>query len=376
MKRLLVLPLLLLTACGGVGHASRGPVPGGAPARVVLLIGDGTGVSYWSAAKITSDEPLAIESFPVVGLVDTRSSNSRVTDSAAGATAFSAGIRTYNGAIAVEPDSTPVRSVLEVAESRGWATGLVATATITHATPAAFAAHVPSRKLHFEIARQLADAELEVMLGGGRRFFSPSTRPDGKDLIGQMARRAAYVDSADRLRALDLDTVSALVGLFADTDPGPAPVRSPTLAELTDAALRTLTRDRDGFFLMVEGSQIDWRGHDHAPLDEVAAEVRDLDAAIREALRFQRRHPNTLVIVTADHSTGGLALHGDGEGRLGAHYTTEGHTAELVPLFARGPGAEAFAGVLDNEQVGRLLLRIVREAAPNGVTGTITDAER
>jgi alkaline phosphatase len=325
------------------------------------MIGDGAGLDYWSAAKLASRVPLSIEEFPVVGLVDTESVDSRITDSAAGATAYATGVRTYNGAISVDADSAALETVLEVARSEGWGTGLVATSAITHATPASFAAHVPNRGMYQEIARQMAQSRIDVLLGGGEQDFAAETRDDGEDLIARLKQRAVYVEHPDTFLALDMDTVPALVGLFTAGQPGPATDRRPNLAELTDGALDLLEEDPDGFFLMVEGSQIDWLGHDNAPLRQVIAEVQDFDMAILRALRFQDRRPNTLIIVTADHSTGGLALHPDDEGVMEAHYTTTGHTAGLVPLFARGPEAEAFGGVLDNDRVGRLLLQLVRE---------------
>jgi alkaline phosphatase len=363
MKRLTIAALLVVAACGPArDRGAPTPVEPG-PFSVILYIGDGAGLTYWSAAKLASSQ-LSIERFPVVGLVDTEAVGSRITDSAAGATAYAAGVRTYNGAIGVSPDTTPVRTVLELAESRDMATGLVATATLTHATPAAFAAHVPSRNMHFEIAEQMAGADVDVMLGGGRRFFDPGERPDKVDLLRRLQARATVVESADELVALDPASVRTLVGFFAEENPGPALERSPTLPQMTDIALRVLEQDRDGFFLMVEGSQIDWRGHDHAPLREVVAEMQDFDMAIRQGLMFQQRRPNTLVLVLADHSTGGLALHYDEMGVFRAHYTTEGHTAEMIPMFAMGPGAAAFAGVMDNDQVGRLLLQLVDEGGP------------
>ncbi|MFC1575476.1 alkaline phosphatase [Gemmatimonadota bacterium] len=136
------------------------------PTRVILFIADGAGASYWTAAAYAADH-LAVERFPVMGLVNTSSSDSKVTDSAAAATALGAGVRTYNGAIAVGPDSTSVTTVLEVAQGSGLATGLVATSSITHATPAAFASHVPDRNMGWEIARQMAYADVDVILGGG-----------------------------------------------------------------------------------------------------------------------------------------------------------------------------------------------------------------
>jgi alkaline phosphatase len=365
MKRFALLPLLACVACSSAPvdtAPAAAPAPQG-PFGVVLFIGDGTGVAYWSAARHATSS-LAIGEFHTLGLVDTRSSNSRVTDSAAGATAFSAGLKTFNGAIGVAPDSSPVETVLEVAESRGMSTGLVVTSTITHATPASFVAHVPDRNMHEEIARQIADSDVDVLLGGGRQFFDPAQRDDSLDLLTPLRRKGTYVDTPAAFDALRLDTVRTLIGLFAEENPPAAADRRPSLPDMTTAALRVLERNQRGFFLMVEGSQIDWRGHDNAPLQDVIAEVLDLDMAIRQALIFRQRRPNTLVLVVADHSTGGLALQYGEDGRFGAHYTTEAHTGEMIPLFAAGPGAEAFAGLIDNDQVGRLLLEMVERGGP------------
>lgn len=374
MKRLTV-ALLALTACGA--PAPEAPAPGvttdPGPLSIILFIGDGAGLEYWNAAKLTSSIPLAVEEFPVVGLVDTESSDSRITDSAAGATAYASGVRTFNGAIGLAADSTPVPTVLEIAESDGWATGLIATSSVTHATPASFAAHVPSRAMQQEIAAHMSERGIDVLLGGGRRYFDGATREDGRDLLARLTRGATYVEDADSFHALNPDTVRGLIGLFASDQPPAAPARSPMLGELTRTALAVLEKDRDGFFLMVEGSQIDWRGHENASLREVVTEVQDFNIAIREAMLFQERRPNTLIIVTADHSTGGLALHGDERGVFGAHYTTEGHTGGMVPLFARGPNATAFGGIMDNDRVGRLLLRIVREGGVETDPGTLTE---
>lgn len=378
MKRFAKLILLaaLFTACTAPPEPPAPVQPG--PFSVILFIGDGAGLNYWSALRAISPD-LAVDQFPVIGLVGTESTNSRVTDSAAGATAFAAGVKTYNGAVGVGPDSTPVKTVLERAADRGKATGLVATSTITHATPAAFAAHVPSRDLYYHIAAQLAEADVDVMLGGGRLYFDPAERPDGEDLIGRLRRRATVVDSAAALtRLLEGEEfhgagagspqpgrrIERLVGFTAGGNPPPAPRRAFSLAELTQTAVSVLERDGDGFFLMVEASQIDWRGHDNAPLYEVMPEIQDLDGAIEEALRFQERRPNTLIIVVADHETGGLALHYDQMGVFRAHYTTDGHTAGMVPLFAAGPGAEALGGIKENDEIGRILMGLIEADGP------------
>ena len=381
MKRLFLVLTLAMAACGAprtVAPAAPGSTAPDGPFSVILFIGDGAGVAHWSAARMSASG-LAVDHLPVVGLVDTEASNARVTDSAAGATAYAAGVRTFNGAIGVGPDSTPVETVLELAESRRMATGLVATSTLTHATPASFAAHVPSRSYHMEIAEGIAEHDIEVLLGGGLRFFDPATRPDSVDLLGRITRNAAYVTTPDQFYALRPDTIRKLVGLFADNNPGAAGSREPSLADLTGAALDVLAQNPRGFFLMVEGSQIDWRAHDNAPITAVIAEVLDFDLAIRQALQFQQqRRANTLILVVADHETGGLALHGDGSGVFRAHYTTEGHTAEMVPLFAGGTAAELFGGIRRNDVVGQLLLELVANGGPGAVrtsASTGPDAE-
>lgn len=330
-----------------------------APPRVILFIGDGVGIAYWTAALFLTDA-LAVRQLPVVGLVDTRSTN-YVTDSAAGATALAAGVRTYNGAIGVGPDSLPRKTVLELAKERGLATGLVATSSITHATPAAFAAHVASRAEEFEIATQMATQNITVLLGGGRKFFDGRARPDSVDLLGHLRRSYTLVESTDALERAATRRPSRLLGLFAEEGMPPAWERSPSLGEMTVAALGVLDRDPDGFFLMVEGSQPDWRGHENAPLPEVIAEMMDFDRAIGVAVEYQGRRPETLIVVVADHETGGLALQGDASGQLVAAYTTTNHTGEMVPLFAGGPGAAQFAGILPIHRVGELLMAAVQQ---------------
>jgi alkaline phosphatase len=384
--------------------------------RVILFIGDGMGTSYWTAAAFAADD-LAVKQFSVVGLVDTRSSSSRITDSAAAATAYAAGVKTYNGAIGVDPDSNTVTTVLEIAQQRGMATGLVATSSITHATPAAFAAHVPDRDMEYAIAQQIAEHEVDVILGGGRRYFDGSTRPDSVDLLSRLQEQHTYAETAQEFRSLDTGGVQRLIGFFAREHLPSAPRRAPSLPEMATTAIEILSKAPNGFFLMVEGSQPDWRGHDNAVLEAVTAEVLDFDRAIAVGLEYQSRNPETLIVVVGDHETGGLAVQLAGvadllrgaaahmdttrsqlieagpvlnladlalldstrvfmarlssrlrrEARsqissstLVARYTTDEHTASMLPLFASGPGAERFGGIKENSQIGQLLLETVR----------------
>lgn len=337
------------------------------PARVVFLIGDGVGAAYWTAARFTS-QPLAVERFPIGGLVDTRSSSSWITDSAAGGTAYSAGVRTYNGAIGVGPDSLPVPNVLEMARDQGWATGIVVTSSVTHATPACFVAHAASRSQEYDIAEDLLASRVDVFLGGGMSRFDGASRPDSVDLLATVRSTYTFVTSAAELAAADLATSTRLAGLFAEVHMPPAAERTPTLPDMTRAALSVLSKDPDGFFLMVEGSQPDFLGHDHAPIEDVAREVLDFDTAIKVVLDFADANPGTLVVVVADHETGGLAieltpdsLRAEGAAPAPfAAYATTGHTGQMVPLFAKGPGAERFGGIKDNFQVGRILQELVK----------------
>lgn len=361
-----LLAAALLASCAPSSPAGAPTAPA-RPSRVVLLIGDGVGAAYWTAARLAA-APLAVERFSVMGLVDTRSADAWITDSAAGATAYATGTSTYNGAIAVGPDSVALPTVLEIARDRGWATGVVATSSITHATPAAFVAHVVSREDQFQIAADLVASGVDVFLGGGLRWFDGAVRPDGRDLLSTVGGDHVLVRSAGELEAVNLGTASRLAGLFADNHMPPASDRTPSLPAMTRAALTVLDRDPDGFFLMVEGSQPDFRGHANAALDDVVAEVLDFDAAVRVVLDYADAHPGTLVVVVADHETGGLAIETTPDSVLArgerlrpwADYTSTGHTAQMVPLFAAGPGAPAFGGIRSNFQVGQLLLNAVR----------------
>lgn len=347
--------------------------------NVVLFIGDGVGVAYWTAAR-RARGTLAVERMPVAGLTDTRASDSYVTDSAAGATVYATGHRTYNGAIGVGPECAamyaadsaavmedpascdPLETVFDVAWETGIGTGLVATSDITHATPASFAAKVPYRAMQDEIARQMAGRPLQVILGGGRDRFAATARSDSLDLLGPLCEMAACLQSAEELAAYRPDD-RPLVGLFAPGHMDRASAgRTPTLPDMTRAALQRLARDPRGFFLVVEASQPDWRGHSNEPLPEVTAEMVDFDRAIGVALEFAADRPETLVLVVADHETGGLALMERGDS-LVAGYTTTSHTGEMTPHFAAGAGAEAFAGIQDNERIGRRLMEIVRARA-------------
>jgi alkaline phosphatase len=370
-----VLPLVMAAACAAPG-SPRGPTSEAEIRNVIFMITDGGGVGMWTAAAYAEDE-LAVESMPVVGLLDTRSASHKVTDSAAGATAFATGERGPNRTISVGPASAcpvpgsgdpagtawppgcePLESWFGIAEAKGKATGVVTTAAVVDASPAAFVASSPSRYRYDSIADQFADFGLEVMLGGGRRFFSADGREDGRDLLGEMCSAGSCVSSAAELAAYRADD-RPLIGLFAPEDMDALEHRPVALPAMVEAALARLQRDPDGFVAVFETEATDNAAHGNVPLDRATADILEFDRAVGVALDFARRTPGTLVIVAADHETGGFSL-AEVDRDFELTYATRGHTAALVPLFAEGPGAERFGGFRDNFEVGDLLLEIAR----------------
>ncbi|MFH1690010.1 MAG: alkaline phosphatase, partial [Candidatus Eisenbacteria bacterium] len=241
----------------------------------------------------------------------------------------------------------------------------IVTCSITHATPAVFAAHVDNRQKDEEIALQMAGSGVDVLFGGGWSFFLPNTeqggaRTDGLNLIDELRERMPVALSVEEFR--NLPETDAAMALF---HPGHAPTvtsREPSLAAMTDRALGILSRDEDGFFAMIEGSQIDWAGHENEH-EWLMDELADFDAAVGVAMDFAERDGNTLVIVTADHETGAYAVL---DGSLERHEVTRphfgsgDHSASMVPVLAFGPGSEALGGIQDNTHLGNLMIEYVR----------------
>ena len=337
----------------------------GTPRNVILMIGDGMGVAQVTAGR-TQKGSLELEKFTSGGFSLTHAAgDDYITDSAAGATAYASGVKTLNGMLGVKPDKTRVTTVAELASTLGKRTGIVAACSITHATPAAFLVHVESRGSQFEIAEQIAASDVDVLLGGGWGWFLPNDgggrRTDGKNLVSAMQSRGfAYISTPQEFDQLDMARTDKIVGLFADNHVGPAPERDPSLPEMTSAALSILSRSKKGFFLMVEASQIDWASHENKS-DETVVEMADFDDAIGVARRFAEKDGSTLVVVTADHETGGYAITGGSlmDSTVTGKFVTGGHSATMVPLFAFGPGAGRFSGILENDEIGRRLMAIV-----------------
>ncbi len=334
--------------------------------NVILLIGDGMGVGQIYGSRLAAvgpDGKLTLELLPVTGLMTTHCADKLITDSAASGTAIATGHKTNYRMIGMLPDSTVVPTLWELAAEQGKATGIIATSALTHATPAAFASHVHHRHEEPTIAMQMANSRMDLLLGGGAKFWLPrairgSEREDDLDVI-QVAMDRGFHVVRDRTELLEAGE-TPLLGLFGMEPLEENPdVEEPSLPEMTQKAIELLSEDQNGFFLMVEGSQIDWAGHDNEE-DDIVRRTLVFDQAVRAAVRFALEDRKTLVLVTADHETGGMTIvKGDRDGgEAVAAFSTTGHTAGPVPVFAFGPGAMRFTGVFDNADLPWMLSEV------------------
>jgi len=337
------------------------------PTNIIFLIGDGMGLSAVSTTLYYGDEVSEFKQFKEIGLIRTSSATHKVTDSSASSTAMSTGKKTYNGAIGVDTTRTSIPNIAEILAGKGWNTGVVASSTISHATPASFYAHIDSRSKEEEIIAQLLESEIDFFAGGGIALFNKRT--DGADLF-----------KTAKERGFTMDTISlALPGslqagqkhgflLAAEGMPKVMAGRGDFLPNATSLAIEQLSQGQKSFFLMVEGSQIDWGGHDNNA-EYVVTETLDFEKAIAVALDFAKIDGNTLVVVTADHETGGFALSalqneesGSSDFKnIGPTFATSGHSATLIPVFAYGPGAENFKGMYENTEIFTKMKALVKE---------------
>jgi alkaline phosphatase len=392
----------------------------------IFFIVDGMGHAHLTGARIYaggSDHRLHIESFPVVGLVRTYSSNDYVTDSASSATAYASGVKTYNRSIGLtDPAKTPsgksepLPTLLQRAQEAGKSVGIVTTTRVTHATPAAYYAQVPNRNMEQEIAEQLINQKIDLVLGGGRSFFLPESvgglRKDGRNLLEEhRARGDQVLTEYSELTASQLSLNTPLLGLFEDDhlpyDLNRTDSQLP-LSALVEFAITHLSKNPKGYVLIVEPGRVDHASHmNWARL--AFGDMLAFDEAIKVTLRL--RDSQTLVVVTADHETGGLALNGyapvdqtQGERLLknqtrdfaNPHYNhgliswasgpgfdsplivdeeeinfrhkatypapknSAYHTAVDVPLFALGPGQEMFNGFHNNNEIVHRVIKILQ----------------
>lgn len=333
------------------------------PKNIIYLIGDGMSIASVSMMQLVNRyEPTIFDRADNVALQKSYSADNRVTDSAAAGTALASGIKTNNTYLGVLPDGSAVESLMEVAQRQGKATGVIVTTYLQHATPAAFYAHIPSRHEYALISEQLIGSQLDVAIGGGMAFFV--------ERYGSREAAEAAIASAGFTLATDFDGVERaasderLLALLADKEVGEN--SGEYLADATRKALELLSKrgGDEGFVLMVEGSLIDGMGHGN----DAVAQQREMEGfmlAVEEAVSYAAEHPDTLVVVTADHGTGGLTLvsaNADftlAEQGVEFRWTTGGHSGEMIPIYLYGAGAELINGVMENSELGAKLKSVV-----------------
>nr|WP_087071246.1 alkaline phosphatase [Paenibacillus bovis] len=377
-----------------------------APKNVILFIGDGMGEASRNAiryATVGKNGTLEMDKMPVSGLVRTSSSDSLVTDSAAAATAIATGVKTYNGAIGMDAKKKPVTTVMELAKKAGMSTGVVTTSQVTDATGAAFGAHVENRSAQSDIAKQyIENSKIDVLLGGGEDFWYPKgtagAHPDAPAEDPSEGSKGTQGNLVERAKKLGYDYVTdtaemkasksgKLLGLFANEEMFQAHNElgnkyNPTvsLPDMTTKALDVLSKNNKGFFLMVEEEGTDEMAHDNDAALTIKA-GQQLDKAVKVAKDYAKKHPDTLVLVTADHETGGMVIEevdaddesGDGESKedgpftiagskeqFYVDWTTGGHSAVDVALTAMGPGSEEFTGNYQNTAIHDKLVKLLK----------------
>lgn len=354
---------ILLAGCAGCPEKEKEQ----APRNLIYMIGDGMGLSHAAMLIIENHyEPTAFDRAQNIALTTTHSLNNRVTDSAASGTALATGTKTNNSMIGLTPDSVVLESIIARAEAEGRPTGIVVTSDLAHATPAAFYAHVADRGDYAAIARQFVDSGIDVAFGGGVRTFSKAPE-EGESSPLDLLREKGYgvVTTVEELEAAPQAPV---IGLMAEHHmAGALEGRGDYLPRATSKALDLLTAQSEkngkGFILMVEGSRIDFDAQENNA-EGLLLEMRDFEQAVNRAMDYADTHPGTLVVVVADHESGGLTMPSGNpdftlsESGIDYRFSTTGHTGIPVPVYLYGTGAERINGLMDNTDLANRLAEI------------------
>ena len=319
------------------------------PKNIILAIADGSGLNHITVSRLAIGGPdykLYIDQLPVAGISSTHAYENLITDSAAAATAWATGNKTKNRYLSVDKDKKELTTIFEMLDDKGYLKGIVATSSVTHATPAAFYAHIDSRYKEKEIAAQLLNSSVDIALGGGQEFFNLEEVEKNHYLMTQKA-------SLEK----NYGGLKNIVGLF-DEDGMERGPDMPTQREMTNFALDYLDDKCNGFFLMTEGSQIDWAGHSN-DIEYMIREFKDFDLTIKDLINFVSANKNTLLIITADHETGGLQLMKQKDNSFIVQWGTGSHTGVPVGVYAYGPGSQNFNGMMDNTDIFYKILEVL-----------------
>lgn len=368
MKRLF---LFLVLACLSLNGVEAKSPKNEKVNNIIFMIGDGMGLGHVSMLQLEGKyQPTAFDRAQNIALIKTYSVNNRVTDSAAAGTALATGHKTNNSTLGQLPDGTPLESITTKAKNKNYGTGIVVTCYVQHATPAAFYANVESRSDNDGICDDFTKRDYDVMFGGGLRYFKQYYEKRNKDYNKELAA-LGYSLHTDLSKLGSIPSEGKVLGLFADGDLPAATSgkRDGYLANATQKALDILTNNakknkNKGFVLMVEGSKIDGESHSRNP-QGILAETRDFAAAVDVAMNYADTHPGTLVVVTADHETGGMSIPSNKtdftlpESGIGYAFGTSSHTATMVPVYLYGAGADSINGIMENSELSQKLQEIL-----------------
>lgn len=339
---------ILFVSCGkeDIKKEEMEPTEPLAKKKIIFLVGDGMGLAQITAAGISKGQLLNMEKCKYTGLQKTFSADILLTSSAASITAMACGVKTNYDYIGVDPNGNKLTNIAEILEANTYSTGIVTTSFIADNTPAGFYAHQTDRYLREEIALDLLDVDLDVIIGGGRMHFN--NRTDGLNLLDSLtANNYQVFDNLDAAMGVQKGKVACFTDEFKP--PSFSGGRGNMLSDATELALRLLDSNEEGFFLMVEGGQIDWACHNNDQ-EYMIEELLDFDKTVGKVLNYAENDGNTLVIITADHETAGYVIVDGDENNnsVVGEFVTIDHTATMVPVFAYGPGADEFIGVYQN----------------------------
>ncbi|AUC21975.1 MULTISPECIES: alkaline phosphatase [Polaribacter] len=364
MKKIIILSLISMFYIGCEKKSEKRTQE--EPLNIIFMIGDGMGLAQISTAFYFGKETPNFEQFKNIGFIKTPSTSHTITDSAAGATAFSTGEKTYKRAIGMSKDSLPLPTILETLQKEDYQTGFVTLTPITHATPASFYAHVKDRDLHEDIALDLVKSNVDFFAGGGLKYLK--RRTDKKDLYTELIAKNYKLDSVS-LSKFDVNKKNGYL-LAEEGLPSKTEGRKSFLQDATQLGLDYFTKKGKPFFFMIEGSYIDWGGH-AMDAELLKQEVLDFDKTIGLVLRYIKKHPNTLLVVTADHETGGVSIgksymidEETGEkseevDNVSINFNNDQHSGTLIPVFAKGKGSENFQGIYENNEIYHKMFKAI-----------------
>lgn len=325
--------------------------------NVILMIGDGMSLMDVYAAWVCNRGRLWLDNAQYIGLSATHCIDKLITDSGAGGTALATGHKTKYHAVGVDQEGKPLTTIIDLAKRKGNDAGIAVTCRLWDATPADFCCHNINRDNEQEIVADYPTSGIDFAFGGGAKYFT--NRKDGRNIFEELKNQGYYI--ARTWEELEKWKSGKVFCVPYEVDTPLPDERGDLLARATLKGISLMNQNKNGFFMMVEGSQLDDYGHFNQ-LDMLMKELHDFDRTIGEVMKWAAKDGETLVVVTADHETGGLTLHGGdlATGRIEAKFASTGHTGVMVPVYAFGPGAEEFTGFMDNTEIFWKIKKLMR----------------